>query len=138
MFVPHPLPQVDAHGLVVRSTPAPLPEGPSTVSACLETGCRNHPDRPALVWNDHTLTYSDLDVRVEAAAGGCLHPDIQVRVGEGVVVPHEGGAIRVVTTPGLQTGGDRGRPLGEGGRCGAHDQAVGVHLWKRMWHEHRG
>ena len=70
MFVPHPLPQVDAHGLVVRSTPAPLPEGPSTVSACLETGCRDHPDRPALIWNDHTLTYSDLDLRVEAAAGG--------------------------------------------------------------------
>ena len=69
-FVPHPLPEVDAHGLVVRSTPAPLPEGPSTVSACLETGCRDHPDRPALVWNDHTLTYSELDVRVEAAAGG--------------------------------------------------------------------
>ena len=70
MFVPHPLPQVDAHGLVVRSTPAPLPEGPSTVSACLETGCRDHPDRPALIWNDHSLTYSDLDLRVEAAAGG--------------------------------------------------------------------
>jgi len=69
-FVPHPLPPVDAHGLVVRSTPAPLPEGPSTVSACLETGCSDHPDRQALVWNDHILTYSELDARVEAAAGG--------------------------------------------------------------------
>ena len=64
-FVPHPLPEVDAHGLVVRSTPAPLPEGPSTVSACLEAGRRDHPDRPALVWNDSTLTYSELDTRVE-------------------------------------------------------------------------
>ena len=68
-FVPHPLPEVDAHGLVVRSTPAPLPEGPSTVSACLEAGRRDHPDRPALVWNDSTLTYSELDTRVAAAAG---------------------------------------------------------------------
>ena len=70
MFVPHPLPQVDAHGLVVRSTPAPLPEGPSTVAACLEAGCRDHPDRHALLWNDHTLTYSELDARVETATGG--------------------------------------------------------------------
>ena len=68
-FVPHPLPEVDAHGLVVRSTPAPLPEGPSTVSACLEAGRRDHPDRPALVWNHSTLTYSELDTRVAAAAG---------------------------------------------------------------------
>ena len=69
-FVPHPLPQVDAHGLVVRSAPAPLPEGPSTVSACLETGRSEHPDRTAIMWNDHSLTYSELDSRVEAAAGG--------------------------------------------------------------------
>ena len=70
MFVPHPLPQVDAHGLVVRSAPAPRPEGPSTVSACLETGRSEHPDLTAIMWNDHTLTYSELDSRVEAAAGG--------------------------------------------------------------------
>ena len=68
--MPHPLPQVDAHGLVVRSAPAPLPEGPSTVSACLETGRNEHPDLTAIMWNDHTLTYSELDSRVEAAAGG--------------------------------------------------------------------
>ena len=68
--VSHPLPEVDEHGLVIRATPAPLPEGPSTVAACLEAGCRDHPDRDALVWGDRVLTYAELDLRVAAAAGG--------------------------------------------------------------------
>ncbi len=80
-------PQVGADGLVVRMTPAPLPEGPATVAEALVAGVRDHPDREALVPADategrRTLTYAELDARVDAAAGGLA----ALGVGPGSVV----------------------------------------------------
>jgi acyl-CoA synthetase (AMP-forming)/AMP-acid ligase II len=68
-------PAVDAHGLVVRGRPAPLPERPATTADALAAGVRHHPEREALVHGDPlhgptVLTYAGLDARVAAAAGG--------------------------------------------------------------------
>ncbi len=63
-------PVLDARGLVVRPAPRRGPEGPWTTADTLAAGVARHPDREALVDGGLRLTYSELDQRVRAAAGG--------------------------------------------------------------------
>ncbi len=63
-------PSVDDRGLVIRSRPAPLPEGPTTTSEALSAGLNHYPDRQALVHGPTSFTYAELDARVDAIAGG--------------------------------------------------------------------
>ena len=58
------------------STPGP------DVAARLRATAEQAPDRVAIAWHDQTVTYGDLDARVDAAAGGFQH--LGVRPGDRV------------------------------------------------------
>ena len=53
------------------STPGP------DVAARLRATAEQAPDRIALAWHDQTVTYGELDARVDAAAGGLQHLGVQ-------------------------------------------------------------
>ena len=60
------------------STPGP------DVAARLRTTAEQAPDRVAIAWHDQTVTYGELDARVDAAAAGLQH--LGVRPGDRVAV----------------------------------------------------
>lgn len=59
--------QIDENGLV-RWHPAPPPLGPRTVAEVMDRGVSEHPDRLALIDEDSTLTYAELDAAANRAA----------------------------------------------------------------------
>lgn len=59
--------QLDAHGLVIRPDPAPLPAGPATVADVLRDALRDTPDAEALVGRSGRYTFRELDALADAA-----------------------------------------------------------------------
>ena len=56
-------------GLIRRPAPRPYPFGPVSVAAVLDAGVRDHPNRSAVIDDEGTLTYVELDREVHRVAG---------------------------------------------------------------------
>ena len=63
---------LDDNGLVVRPTPAPIPNGPAAVADILAHALRERPDHEALVGRHNRYTFRALD-RIGDAAAAALH-----------------------------------------------------------------
>ena len=63
---------LDDNGLIVRSAPAPIPNGPATVAEVLTHALRERPDHEALVGRHNRYTFREVD-RMADAAAAALH-----------------------------------------------------------------
>jgi len=74
--------QLDDHGLVVRSPPAPIPGGPQTVAEVLVAKLRSGPEDEALVDRHRTYSYAELDSAANQAANALC--SLGIRAGDRV------------------------------------------------------
>lgn len=54
--------------VVQHSSGNPHPDAPTNLADCVRRAATAGPDRPALRWQDHSLTWAELDARVDRAA----------------------------------------------------------------------
>ena len=59
-------------GLVIRAAPRPFPLGTQTMAALIDEIVASAPDRPALIDDDRTWTYGELDRAVDRAAAALI------------------------------------------------------------------
>jgi len=61
---------MDTSGLIEHPRPAPYPFGPTSIATILNEGVADHPDRVALIDDERTWSWAELDVAVSRVAGG--------------------------------------------------------------------